>query len=192
MKSKIDSIYSKHDCTRVCQGDILRDFEYVKWASTEDKKIRINIITLPYIVVLTQDCDLKWDFEHHAATGTNHDKFLQSILVCPAYSAEAFREGSHLKTMDLVMEKINSSQWNILIKNQNSRYHFLQNHRELQIPNLVIDFKHYYTIPRDILYTEAKNHYLGTINELFRESLSQRFAYYLSRIGLPVIKDKEE
>jgi hypothetical protein len=33
-------------------------------------------------------------------------------------------------------------------------------------------------------------HYLATFNKLFRESLSQRFSNYLSRIGLPELKQR--
>ncbi len=49
---------------------------------------------------------------------------------------------------------------------------------------LIIDFKHYYTIPRNILYQNL-DHYNVSITELHREQLSQRFAYYLSRVGTP-------
>jgi hypothetical protein len=98
------------------------------------------------------------------------------------------RLGTHLEELNLTMEKLNSDRWNLIKTNQNSRYYFLDKQSDLQIPDLVIDFKHYYSIQRDILYKEIKRHYIGSINELFRECLSQRFAFYLSRIGLPLIK----
>ena len=84
------------------------------------------------------------------------------------------------------MQKIDSNtKWNFIKNNQDPRYHFLRKDLDLQVPELVIDFKHYYTIPRDFLYEKIEHHYLGTMSELFREFLSQRFAFYLSRIGLP-------
>ena len=88
------------------------------------------------------------------------------------------------------MQYIDSKRWKIVQNNQNPRYHFLKGEKMYQVPNIVIDFKHYYTIPRDELYKNYKNHYIGSINELFREALSQRFAYYLSRIGLPLMDKK--
>lgn len=199
MNSKIDSIYIKHDGSRIYQGDLLRDFEYVEGASIETKEvsgeikriIRTGKRILPYLVILTQDCDLEQDFENHLDLSKNQDKFLHSILVCPAYLAEKFRRGEHLEELKLKMEIIGSERWSTLIKNQIPRYHFLESHPRLQIPKLVIDFKHYYTVPRDILYDGAKNRYIGSLNELFREALSQRFAYYLSRIGLPFCKNEE-
>lgn len=53
------------------------------------------------------------------------------------------------------------------------------------IPELVIDFKHYYTIPTEEMYEAYKENYLASVEPLYREDLSQRFANYLSRIGLP-------
>ncbi len=78
------------------------------------------------------------------------------------------------------------------IKDQKyERFHFLVADSKMQVPELVIDFKHYYTMPRNAIYMMILDeHYLVTIRELFRESLSQRFSYFLSRIGLPEIKEK--
>lgn len=88
------------------------------------------------------------------------------------------------------MEKWNSKNYK-QIKDQNKdRFHFLDQDQELQVPELVVDFKHYYAIPRDTLFRMYEKHYLATINQLFREFLSQRFANYLSRIGLPDINKK--
>ena len=41
------------------------------------------------------------------------------------------------------------------------------------------------------MYEILKKHYIGSMKELYREDLSQRFAYYLSRIGLPEIEKIE-
>lgn len=199
MKSKIDSIYIKHNGDRIYQGDILWDFKYQDKVFIEDNKIKIQERNIPYLIVLTQDCDLEWDFNNHKENENvqdktrekiNQDKFLHSILICPAYPAEKVRLGTHLEELDLTMEKLNSNRWNLVKTNQNSRYYFLDKQSDLQIPDLVIDFKHYYSIPRDMLYKEIKKHYIGSINELFRECLLQRFAFYLSRIGLPKINDE--
>ncbi|MDY6895403.1 MAG: hypothetical protein SVO01_08340 [Thermotogota bacterium] len=191
MKSKIDSIYIRHDIHRIYQGDILRDFEYTEWACIEGNKVKMMVRTIPYLVILTQDCDLKWDYNNHNNQVGNHDKFLHSILVCPAYLSEEFRQGIHLEGLGFEMGKINSKIWGNVKNNQNQRYHYLERDKELNIPDLVIDFKHYYTIQRDLLYRGIKDHYIATVNELFREALSQRFSYYLSRIGVPLIPNEE-
>ncbi len=86
------------------------------------------------------------------------------------------------------METYNSERWGVIKKNKNERYHFLEKNEELCLPNLIIDFKQYYTIPTHILYKLYKDHFVGSLKPLFREDLSHRFAFYLSRIGLPNIE----
>ena len=55
----------------------------------------------------------------------------------------------------------------------------------MQIPDLILDFKHYLTVPFDLLSRFHGTCYLASVSELFREDLSVRFASYLSRVGLP-------
>ncbi len=121
-----------------------------------------------------------------------HDKYLQNVLVCPAYNAETFKKGDHLKgePNELKMNTWGSNDYNKIKQQNNARFHYLEQNEALQVPQLVVDFKHYYTIPRDVIYKMHVDNYLATFNKLFRESLSQRFSSYLSRIGLPEIKEK--
>lgn len=182
MKSKIKSKYTYSNDKRFCQGDIIRDISYVQWA--ENKKI--IILEIPYSIILTQDCDLESDFRDFSQKKEEKNSTLPSILLIPAYRFYDFQEGIHLldylsiktsKKFQPDMEKIKDE--------KEKRYHYLQQNLDLQIPELIIDFKHYYTIPRDILYKRYKKNYIGSLNELFREALSQRFTNYLCRIGLP-------
>ena len=66
---------------------------------------------------------------------------------------------------------------------------FLKPGDDFAIPGLVIDFKNFYTILTENLYKYKKNR-IATMSELFREELSQRFASFLSRIGLPVLESE--
>src|SRR5665648_21353 len=191
MKSKIDSIFINHNEERICQGDIFRDFEYLEYTPTSKKTGTGIMKTFPYLLVLSQDCDLESDCRSHTNSKDTQDKFLFSILVCPGYLSEELREGTHLEEYKLKMQRINTDRWNNIKNNQNPRYHFLEGEKTFQIPDLVLDFKHYYAISRDVLYKNFRDYYLGSINELFREALSQRFAYYLSRIGLKIINKDE-
>ncbi|GAG13585.1 unnamed protein product, partial [marine sediment metagenome] len=157
------------------------------WAELIEGNIEIDGIEIPFFVVLTQSCDLDRDFKDRNKCRTEkRDKYIQSILVCPAYIADLVRHGKHLEGDDLIMENYNHHKWPIIKKNNNARYHFLEKNDELGLPNLVIDFKQYYTIATHILYKLYKIHYVGSLKPLFREDLSQRFASYLSRIGLPM------
>ncbi len=184
-------MYYRGEGKRINQGDIVRDFTYNEGATEEAGHVSLQKRTLDYCVVLTQDCDLEWDFNYRSEGKKNQDKYLHSILVCPAYPSESLKQGIHLDNIGFRMEKFDPKRWSIIKQNNNLRYHFLEMNRVFQIPELVIDFKHYYTIPRDKLYADFAKGYLGTINSLFREQLSQRFAYYLSRIGLPNTPEEE-
>lgn len=188
--SKIDSRYVKRTIKRICQGDILRNISVIDDYSIDPSgEFEVEELTLPYIVVMTQDCDLENDFYNRSEpTPEKHDKFLRTVLICPAYIANDLRKGSHLEDLELKMETFNSERWNPIKKQNNARYHFLEQDQELQVPELVIDFKHYYALPRDTLFNMYDENYLVTINHLFREFLSQRFSNYLSRIGLPELK----
>lgn len=191
--NQIDSRYIKYIDKRICQGDILRDINIIDNYSTDESgEFKYDELNLPYIIVMTQDCDLEGDFRNRSQNQPEkHDKFLRTILICPAYNATDFRSGKHLEYIGQNMESWNSKNFK-QIKDQNKdRFHFLDQDQELQIPELVVDFKHYYALPRDTLYGMYGEHYLATINQLFREFLSQRFANYLSRIGLPVIHDEK-
>ncbi|MDD1745413.1 MAG: hypothetical protein LUQ20_06370 [Candidatus Methanoperedens sp.] len=139
--SKIDSMYIKHTSKRIYE---------------------ISQATLPYIIVLTQDCDLELDFNNRSQPASEkHDKYLQTILICPAYNAEVFRIGDHLKSIGLKMHEWKKSEDYKRITQQNhARFHFLEKNQALQVPQLIVDFKH------------------------------QRFSSYLSRIGLPDIKER--
>lgn len=178
-------MYIQRDENRMCQGDILEDVEYQSPKFLEDQ-IEIDRIILPYAVILTQDCDLKQDYDNRINNTTLvQDKFLQSILICPAYLAEQVRLGEHLQSLNLKREVWKSKQWPLITSNQNQRFHHLPAQSKFNTSDLVIDFKQYYTMPRDICFDIHKEKYLTSLDGLFREDLSQRFAYYLSRIGLP-------
>ena len=177
---------------KISQGDIFQRFNYIRWVELTDGNMDIDEIEIPFFVVLTQSCDLDEDFKDRGKPKEEkRDKYIQSILVCPAYIADLLRHGKHLEKFDLIMENYDSKRWNIIKKNNNARYHFLEKNEELKLPDLVIDFKQYYTVPTYILYKIHKNHYVGSLKPLFRENLSHRFAFYLSRIGLPDIAERD-
>lgn len=193
LSNKINSRYVKDTTiTRICQGDILRDVDVIdSYTKDSSGELKYDELVLPYVIVMTQDCDLESDFKNRSEISSEtQDKYLRTILVCPAYNATEFREGNHLlEDIGLKMAEWNSKTFKQIKEQNHARFHFLEQDQALQVPELVIDFKHYYTIPRDTLFGIYNDHYLVTINQLFRESLSQRFSNYLSRIGLPALKE---
>jgi hypothetical protein len=75
----------------------------------------------------------------------------------------------------------------LLLDNQLPRYHYLAFPADSDIPNSVIDFKHYFTVNADFLIRARQSQPVWKVAELHREAISHRFASFLSRIGLPDI-----
>lgn len=183
-KSKIESQYRKENNARLYQGDILEKLEFVTGDPREETEK--DIISLSFAVILTQDCDMQSDFNCEKS-GKNQDKRLLSLLICPAFLINEFAQGRHLG--DWQMDTFSSKKVKGVKGNDKyKRYHFLSKESDFLIPELVIDFKHFFTLPRDFLYKQRKNKYVASLNEIFREELSQRFSNYLSRIGIPELE----
>lgn len=179
-------VYSTGDKIRVYQGDVFQGFKH-RTVEVKDDNLEIIEIEEPFVTVVSQDCDLRWDFEYRKKeTNPNQDKFISDVIIIPAYPAEQLKNGMHLERLGFTMENSwGTEKWKILEQNKNERYHFLGEDTEFGIPNLVLDFKRYYTVPREEIYKISNEKYTATINPLFRENLSRRFANFLSRIGLP-------
>lgn len=52
------------------QGDIIKDVELVENVIEQDGNITVSKIVFPYIIVLTQDCDLTWDYNNRNSEKT--------------------------------------------------------------------------------------------------------------------------
>lgn len=182
--SKIKNQYRQIRKARICQGDIFQDVLISIGSGSNTIHIEAN---LEYAVVLTQDCDLQQDFDERTKRPKPEkgDKHIDTILICPAYPLEEFAKGTHIK--DRQMDTFNKDQINKKVKKNDvfKRYHYLAEDLDNGVPELVLDFKHFITAPRKFLYSQRKLNYVASINEIYREDLSLRFANFLSRIGLP-------
>ena len=173
---------------RVYQGDIIANVEFIEYAIEQDGQIEISKIIFPNVYVLTQDCDLEQ--EHNSRSNeSNNDKQLISIIVAPLYNLEHVYLGEHLSELGLRMRTISNksttTENKTLLQNQIPRYHYLEFEKEFALQNSIIDFKHYFTVSSNLLLSLKKKSYIGKVSELYRENISHRFAFYLSRIGLP-------
>jgi len=94
--------------------------------------------------------------------------------------------GSHWGTLFDTGKKFKNDGTEIgkIKNNDDPRYHYLHFDPESDLPDMIIDFKHFFTVSTDYLY-QNKVKRVRAIDELYREKISQRFAYYISRIGLP-------
>lgn len=172
---------------RINQGDIFRNITHIESWEESGHELKISRIHYPYIVILSQDCDLREDAL--VRSKQIDDKALVSVLAAPLYNFDQFLIGEHLKDLEIDASSISKNPAKTdhrnLIQNQTPRYHFLEEDSKAGLPRFVIDFKHYFSISIEYLLRVKDQNFECTIDALYRERLSQRFANYLSRIGLP-------
>lgn len=180
------------------QGDIFKDVEYIEEVKVCGSDLEISKIIFPYVVILTQDCDLLQDYKTRSNQRIvdgliSSNNVLISVLVAPLYNAEHVLEGIHLSELERSMLKIarykrrreETTDYKRLVQNETPRYHYLDFGKTSNISPFVIDFKHYFSLNANYLYDIKKEKFVCKISEIYREDISQRFASYLSRVGLP-------
>ena len=178
------SIYQCSPALDVClrQGEILSGLirftlDPTKIGESEPSVVRVEY---PYAVVLSQACDLEQDFR-----GRQEGKppQLPDVLFCQLPTAQ-----------DLKASCPSPDIWKRVKQNKDERYHFLENipldcdRAGAGIPELGIDFKRYFTLPTTEVYQWLKRgdtQRRSVICSPYLEHLSSRFAYFLSRVGLP-------
>ena len=178
----------------VTQGDVFEDVDLVEYVTRQENFLTVSRIRFPYVVVLTQDCDLVQDQKVRSAESKdqkNQDKLLFSVLVSPLYNVEHIRAGDHLSDINHDMQRIDSRKWKSVRNNEIPRYHYLEFPDSVPLPNSVIDFKHYFSVNLAYLQDAKTTRCRVTIAELFREDIAHRFAAYLSRIALPDPRDTQ-
>jgi len=173
---------------RICQGDIFQNVEFIEYVRETDGVIEVSKIIFPLVVVLTQDCDLERDHAIRSVEAGSgiQDKLLLSVLVAPLCNAEHVYEGKQLSDLGISSTLINKGRTpgNMLRSNKNPRYHYLQFPAAVPIVSSIVDFKRYFSVNVEYLRGKEKDR-ICKLAELYREDISQRFASFLSRIGLP-------
>ena len=180
-------VVQKKRLRRISQGDIFRDVECIEYATEKRGIVEVSKIVFPLVVVLTQDCDLEQDFNGRESGKLNNK--LLSVLVAPLYNAEHLFVGEHLSELQISGTKINKgkTEGKTLMQNERPRYHFIDFPNDVQAVASIADFKHYFSVQTAYLERIKRKNFVCRLTDLFREDLSQRFAAYLGRIGLPPV-----
>ena len=142
----------------------------------------------PLAVVMTQDCDLSWDYRARSQPDPEErtklaNKTLPNVLLCELGYADQLRG----------KRTIQSDLWRRIRANQDERYHILHpvpadcDTQGQGFPELAVDFKRVFTVRTEELYfrlaTEAQRR--SVLCGLFMQDLSTRFGYYQLRVPLP-------
>lgn len=165
------------------QGEILSDLIRFRLDAMTigEENPKFLEVKCPFAVVLTQACDLA----QHYADIQNPSPQLPNVLFCQLSTA------TELSTPSPTMNK---KIWDKVRKNKDERYHFLEaipsdcDACGQGLPEMGIDFKRYFTLPIEEVYLRIKAKHLRRRSVLcspYLEHLSSRFAYFMSRVGLP-------
>ena len=150
-----------------------------------------------YVMVVTQDCDLDWDYKKRTlrdstASSILNSKLLNSVLLCEVGSAEEIKNSSD--------HGISSKIWNLIKSHRHERYYFLekipyqQDLGKEQLPELTVDFKKVFGVETETLYRQIE---LGIaqrrtfLTHPYGEHLSQRYQSFHGRVALPFQYESE-
>jgi len=149
------------------QGDFIRDCPVVIPPSEISDEIDVKIINYN-VVVMSQSCDLV-------------QRKLDLVLVCPIWPLSDFEKRS-----DFFESKEGKE---ALRRGNVPGYHLLNKCEieEFKTDYLIVDFRSVYSVPFNFLLELSKKR--GSRMRLlppYREHLSQAFARFFMRVGLPV------
>jgi hypothetical protein len=184
---------------RLTQGDFIFDCPLSTWAETaageqpaggtgarqealpeHEVLQRRREIIAEDIIVMTQACDLE------------HDK-VSDVVLCPHYALSFFRDEVWKPDQEQKKQKTNSEAWqkyykaianghlwNLCVLNSSSIDGHAMEHR-------IVDFHMIYTVPRDFLESLLQHRRKPRLRLVppYREHLSQAFARFFMRVGLP-------
>ena len=186
-------IYALSEEGSLRQGELLSGIVQFKRVVGDDETVdepRIVNVTHPYAVIVTQDCDLVWDFQARQKQSGTHKQLL-SILFCEVTEAKSFRSGR---------SDIKSDIWRRIKTNKNERYQFLEqvpqelDSQRAGVPDLCIDFKRCFCLATEDVYWQLEKS-LATrrcrMVSPYAEHLTSRFFYFQSRVALPREHGKE-
>jgi hypothetical protein len=185
-----DSWYSHIDAqTPLTQGDLIIDCPVIAWApgplnlsgSSENEVLKGATTAIEVdVVVMTQACDLE-----------NHK--VDKVILCPHISISDYRKAWEAEKKRLSQNPTKQAWeslfadirdgyiWNLAVLNAGES-------GELKTEHRIVDFHDVYTIPRGFLESLLKQRGRPRLrlNPPYREHLSQAFARFFMRVGLPV------
>ena len=171
------------------QGEILTEFEQPVVISLGEQP-KIDIVSHPYVIVLTQDCDLAWDFKaRETSSSDDTERTIPAIAFCQVTTAQALR----YRDADKSTKEINKKVWELIRTNRAERYHFLEKVESQSdslgqgLPELGADFKKCFSVETDLVYShlDPKLQRRCYLLAPYLQHLSTRFHNYHSRVALP-------
>jgi len=143
----------------------------------------------PYAIVITQDCDLDWDYK---ARGTNNNpaKLLNSIVLCEMAPAESIRS----------TDGMNRKEWDLVVAHRHERFYFFEkispecDVEQEGLPELTADFKRVFGIDAATLYRQIELSMVkrrAVLVSPYLEHFSRRYHSFHGRVALPFQYESE-
>lgn len=158
-----ETIDSKED---LLQGDFIKDCPIVIPPLEISSEVEVRIINYD-IIVMSQSCDLK-------------QKKVDLVLVCPLWSLGEFGKRNSFYKSKKGKESLR--------RGYLPGYHLLNkcDLNKFKTDYLVVDFRSVYSVPFDFILKLAENNERRLrLLSPYREHLSQAFARFFMRVGLP-------
>lgn len=193
VKHGIYQIPSRESALR--QGEILTgviQFKPNVNESSLDLDIETQVftaVTHPYAIVVTQDCDLDWDYKARQSINSTNDqstKLLNSILLCEIETARGIRDNKNVI--------INRKDWELVESHRHERFYFFQNIssecdlEQKGLPELTSDFKKVFGVDAGYLYhqlSSGKAKRRTVLLSPYLEHFSTRYHNFHTRVALP-------
>ncbi len=193
-KTIVDQPYAIDDEAKsddpIRQGDIIGNIQFIEYFVEDKGKLELSVLEFPFVIVLSQDCDLQQDKNNVMTEWVEDQKnngMMLSVIVAPLYNSGQLLNGEHLAKIGNVKlrEFKGNTEIDFVQKNEIPRYHYIEFPDGVPIPDSIIDFKHYFTVNMKLLKKAKESRFIAKVAPLYREKITHRFSCYLSRIGLP-------
>ena len=192
--SRLPKYEKSKDSVALRQGEILSKVVQISLlpGTMETGSPTVKRITHNYAIVVTPDCDLDWDYKAQKGEEST-GKLIPNILLCTVIYASDLAKRIN-KDRPLSNRFETRTPWEKTTQNKDERYHFLEkidsdfDFQGEGIRSLGIDFKEFFTLPTDFLYSSIAaglTQRRSVLMQPYNDHLNSRFAYFQSRIGLP-------
>jgi len=157
----------------------------------EEQELSFDAILHPYAIVVTQDCDLDWDYRARQTTNSQPSKLLNSVILCEIATAREIRDTA---------DDMNSAAWKLVVSHRHERYYFFEKippaceTEQEGLPELTADFKKVFGIDGETLYRHIE---LGIVKRRavlaspYLEHFSRRYHSFHGRVALPFQYESE-
>ena len=179
--------YVKHNSPYIRQGEIIKDlFELQLDVSSQpsidlNQPLKLERIDHPYSIIVSQDCDLEWDYKARTGEASGH-KLLTHMLFCELFPRDDITDQSKRK----------SQAFGLIKDKQDQRYHYLEeaivNGTEESLPELIADFKTTFSLPVEFVYwliSTGQAIRKGALFSPYLEDVMHRLYSFLGRVATP-------